>query len=138
MTTSTNCLESLNRVLKNLSGTGFLPFARICKVIKKFKENALKNHANYTLNDNIRKRKSIVLQREEKLHEILNDFHNLEYEVQINSVIDFAFKIGNMKNILSISNSVENSSVRPVVTTESELEENSICCSDSDSEEEFF
>ena len=29
MTTSTNCLESLNRVLKELSGTGFLPFARV-------------------------------------------------------------------------------------------------------------
>ena len=55
-------------------------FFAICKVIKKFKENSLKNHANYTLNDNIRKRKSIVLQREEKLHEILNDFHNLDYE----------------------------------------------------------
>ena len=39
-----------------------------------------------------------------------------------------------MRNILSISNSVENFSVRPVVTTESELEENSICCSDSDRE----
>ena len=109
-----------------------MPFARICKVIKKFKENALNNHANYTLNDNIRKQKSIVLQREEKLHEIPNDFHNLDYEVQINSVINFAFKIGNMKNILSISNYVENSSVRPVVTTESEIEENSSCCSDSD------
>ena len=47
-----------------------------------------------------------------KLHQILNDFHNLDYDVEINSVIDFDYKIGNMKNILSISNSVENSSSR--------------------------
>ena len=134
MTTSTNCLESLNRVLKELSGTGFLRFSKICKVLKTFKENALKNHANYTLNDNVRKRKSIVLDREEKLQEILYEFHELDYDIQLESVIDYAYTIGNIKNNLAASKSIENSSniIRPVVTTEQELSDNTLNFSESE------
>ena len=43
MTTSTNCLESLNRQLKDLSGSGYLSFNRTCGIIKDFKVHYFQN-----------------------------------------------------------------------------------------------
>ena len=56
------------------------------------------------------------------------EFHELDYDIQLESVIDYAYKIGNIKNNLAASKSIENSSniIRPVVTTEQELSDNTL------------
>jgi hypothetical protein len=59
------------------------------------------------------------LDREEKIQEIVYEFHELEYDAQLESVVEYAFIIGDIKNILASSKSIENSSsiLQPVVTT---------------------
>ena len=57
MTSSTNCLESLNIQLIYLSGSGFLAFNRTCGVIKDFKVHFMQLHEEKIVNDQINKRK---------------------------------------------------------------------------------
>ena len=87
MTTSTNCLESLNRQLKDLSGSGYLSFNRTCGIIKDFKVHFIQMHEKKIVNDQINKRKKRALNRENMLKDILDNFYDLPYGKQLSSTI---------------------------------------------------
>ena len=87
MTTSTNCLESLNRQLKDLSGSGYLSFNRTCGIIKDFKVHYIQMHEEKIVNDQMNKRKKRALNRENMLKDILDNFYDLPYGKQLSSTI---------------------------------------------------
>ena len=121
MTTSTNCLESLNRRLKERTGQGFLSFNKVCSVIKDFKVHYIQLHEEQIVNDRMNKRKKTTLARENQLSKNLNSFYDLPYDLQQNLTVKTAFEIGNISTVIRLSNSVFNSFVNPVITTEEEL-----------------
>ena len=41
---STNCLKRINRNLKDTTAGGFLPIARVYRVLKQFKETYISDH----------------------------------------------------------------------------------------------
>ena len=51
----------------------------------------------------------------------LNSFYDLPYNLQQNLTVKTAFEIGNISTVIRLSNSVFNSFVNPVITTEEEL-----------------
>ena len=51
----------------------------------------------------------------------LNSFYDLPYDLQQNLTVKTAFEIGNISTVIRLSNSVFNSFVNPVITTEEEL-----------------
>ena len=121
MTTSTNCLESLNRQLKDLSGSGYLSFNRTCGIIKEFKVHFIQMHEEKIVNDQMNKRKKRALDRENLLKDILDNFYDSPYEKQLSSTISTAYEIGNISRILNISSAAFTSNISPVITTEEEL-----------------
>ena len=122
MTSSTNCLESLNRRLKEKSGQGFLSFNKACSVIKEFKVHYIQAHEKNIVNDRFNKRKKTTIDRENHLSKILNTFYDLDYDTQKESTVTTAFEIGNISSLIRASNSVFNSTINAVVTSEAELE----------------
>ena len=122
MTSSTNCLESLNRRLKEKSGQGFLSFNKACSVIKEFKVHYIQAHEENIVNDRLNKRKKTTIDRENHLSKILNTFYDLDYDTQKESTVTTAFEIGNISSLIRASNSVFNSTINAVVTSEAELE----------------
>ena len=67
------------------------------------------------------KRKKTTLARENQLSKNLNSFYDLPYDLQQNLTVKTAFEIGNISTVIRLSNSVFNSFVNPVITTEEEL-----------------
>ena len=93
MKTSTNCLESLNRRLKERTGQGFLSFNKVCSVIKDFKVHYIQLHEEQIVNDRMNKRKKTTLARENQLSKNLNSFYDLPYDLQQNLTVKPPLKL---------------------------------------------
>jgi hypothetical protein len=93
MKTSTNCLESLNRRLKERTGQGFLSFNKVCSVIKDFKVHYIQLHEEKIVNDRMNKRKKTTLARENQLSKTLNSFYDLPYDLQQNLTVKPPLKL---------------------------------------------
>ena len=78
-------------------------------------------HEEQIVNDRMNKRKKTTLARENQLSKNLNSFYDLPYDLQQNLTVKTAFEIGNISTVIRLSNSVFNSFVNPVITTEEEL-----------------
>ena len=53
-------------------------------------------HEEAMVNNNMNRRKSKVIERETALGDLLENYNNLSYEEQIESVIETAYEIGNL------------------------------------------
>ena len=104
--TSTNCLKRINLALKDTAAGGHMPLSRICRVLKKFKHSYLLDHEERVHNNNLHKRRSTTIQREDMLCDILEKFHNLPYFEQLESVPNFAAKNGNIGKMISKSDTL--------------------------------
>ena len=84
MTTSTNCLESLNRRLKERTGQGFLSFNKVCSVIKDLKVHYIQLHEEQIVNDRMNKRKKLPLP--EKINSLKLLIHFMIYRMICNKI----------------------------------------------------
>ena len=72
-----------------------------CRKLKTWKHAFLEEYEERVGNDNMHRRKSITIVREEALVEILGEFYDLDPFSQIDQVIDTCQKIGNISKMLS-------------------------------------
>ena len=106
--TSTNCLERINLALKDTAAGGNMPLSRICRVLKTFKHKYLGEHEDRVHNNNLHKRRSTTVQRENILGGLLDKFNDLPYHEQLESVVKTAIEIGNIGKLVSQSDSLIN------------------------------
>ena len=78
-----------------------MPLSRVCRTLKIWKHGFLQEHEERVADDNMHRRKSVTIAREEALGEILGEFYELDPFSQIDSVIDTCKKIGNIGKMLS-------------------------------------
>jgi len=83
-----------------------MPLSRICRVLKKFKHHYLAEHEERVQNNNLHRRRSTTVQRENILSGILDDFTNLPYYEQLETVVKTASEIGNIGKLISKSDSL--------------------------------
>ena len=73
-----------------------LPLKSAFRVIRDFHEDFLEKHEEALVNNNMNRRRSKVIERENALGEILDRFNDLTTDEQIESVIETAFEIGSL------------------------------------------
>ena len=139
---STNALESINRRLKTVSGSGHLTYSKSFRVIRDFKINYLLLHEDRVRNDNLNRKKKSTLSREAKLENILEDYSLLSFDEQIINFVSTAFKIGTMDKFISLSEQLLSTNILSTATTEEELDDTIFATflhsdSDSESDSEF-
>ena len=135
-TTSTNCLETINKQLKSAAGAGLLTLNSTCRVIRDFKISYLKLHERCIVKGKLNRKRPLPLQREKNLTEILSNFSDLDSENQVKKVIDTCFEIGNLTKTIKSSNILKRQkNLIPVVTTEEDLELDLISADESSSDE---
>ena len=100
MVTSTNCLERINRNLKDAAAGGFLPLGRVCRVLQTWKHHYMSEHEDRVIGDNLHRRRSTTVSREIILTKI------------------FRLKIGSINKIISNTDSL----LTETVQLETELE----------------
>ena len=100
---STNALESINRRLKTVSGSGHLTYSKSFRVIRDFKINYLLLHEDRVRNNNLNRKKKSTLSREAKLENILEDYSLLSFDEQIINFVSTASQIGTMDKFISLS-----------------------------------
>ena len=106
---STNCLESINRQLKAASGSGPLPTKSAFRVIRQFKTEFNQKHEEAMVNNNMNRRRSAVVMRENALGEILDQYNFLSTEEQLESVIETAYEIGSLGKMKTAEKHLEDS-----------------------------
>ena len=135
-TTSTNCLETINKQLKSAAGAGLLTLNSTCRVIRDFKISYLKLHERCIVKGKLNRQRPLPLQREKNLTEILSNFSDLDSENQVKKVIDTCFEIGNLTKTIKSSNILKRQkNLIPVITTEEDLELDLISADESSSDE---
>ena len=72
-------------------------------------QDFLSKHEEAMVNNNMNRRRSKVIERENALSEIMENFHNLSSEEQEESVIITAFNIGNLGKMKIAEKSLEQS-----------------------------
>ena len=102
--TSTNCLERINRSLKDAAAGGHLPLSRVCRVLVSWKHNYLKEYEERVKNDNMHRRKSTTIARETALNEILDNYYKMTYPTQIEELVSTCLKIGSINKMISKTN----------------------------------
>ena len=99
MVTTTNAIERINLNLKKMAGQGYLPQEKAFMKIRDLKHHYIKQHEDRAVNNNLNRRKSCVIDREEKLHAILTNYYDLSTAQQMETVIDTAFEIGSLRKV---------------------------------------
>ena len=75
--TTTNAAETINKRLKTLCGSGYLPFKSACLKIHKFKYDCLMEFQTKVRNDNLNNRKRKTLTREDAILTLVRQFDAL-------------------------------------------------------------
>ena len=101
-----NISETINKRLKGLCGTGFLPFKTSCTKLTAFKTNYLQDYKTKVRNDNLNDRRRRTKDRESVLLRLIYQFHDLTFMEQsdINSKVNYAFKLGNVNSYCELRN----------------------------------
>ena len=120
---STNALESINRKLKDASGSGFLSFSKACRVIRDFKSDYLLLYEDRVINGNLNKRKKSTLRREVQLEDILDRFVNMSGTDQISKTVGTAFEIAIIDKFVSLTHTISVTSDLSTATSEDELDQ---------------
>jgi len=117
--TSTNCLERINRTLKDAAAGGYLPLGRVCRVLQTWKHHYMREHEERVVGDNLHRRRSTTVAREVMLTEILTKFYELDCFSQFEQVIPTCLKIGSINKIISNTDAL----LKETVQLETELDE---------------
>ena len=88
-----------------------MPLGRVCRVLVKFKEGYLTDYEDRVVCNNLIRRKSHVLLREETLGDILGKFYQEPKFSQIENVIQTALKIGSIEQLIKKTNSMVSSEI---------------------------
>ena len=91
---------------KEYAAGGYMPLSRICSILKQFKHKYLEEHEEHVYNNNLNRRRSTTVQRENILSNLMDAFNNKPYFEQLESVVETAFKIGNIEKLVSKSDSL--------------------------------
>ena len=133
-TTSTNCLESIDKQLKSSAGAGLLTLNSTCRVIKDFKVTYLKLHERCIVKGKLNRKRPSPMQREQNLSEILTNFSDLDKEAQIQNVVKTCHTIGNLTKTIKTSNILNRqTNIFPVVSADSDTDDSDSENSDSES-----
>ena len=97
--TSTNSIENINLQLKKKSGSGPLPFGRALRVVKEFKCDFLVKLEEAVTNDNLNRRRSSTVTREQKIKMMLDEYAKKYLNGQLESAVELAFQIGSLEKI---------------------------------------
>ena len=123
-TTSTNCLETINKQLKNASGAGLLTLNSTCRVLRDFKITNLKLHERCIVKGKLNRKRPIPVQREKHLTDILSNFS------------ETCFTIGNLTKTIKSSNIINRqNNIIPVNTTQAEISASNFEFSDNSSDD---
>ena len=96
--TTTNTSETINKRLKVLTGTGFLPFKRACQKLHTFKINYLVDYETKVRNDNLNSRRRRTINRENVLLGLVHKYHNFNFMEQsdLNTNVNHCFQLGSV------------------------------------------
>ena len=93
-TTSTNCIESINRKLKNKAGAGRLTFHSACNVIKNFKSEFCRDYEFRVSEGNFLSQRNSVNERAQNIVQTVYNFEDLDFLTlsKTSTIITYCYK----------------------------------------------
>ena len=102
--TTTNPIESINSQLKRACHQGHISWRKSLKIINDFKSKYLTLSEHLLVNNNMNRRKSTTVNRQNELKDIVTRFSNLFPDQQALQAVDIAFTIGSFSTVTDFSN----------------------------------
>ena len=121
-TTSTICLETINKQLKTAADASLLTLNRTCRVLKDFKIVYLKLHERCIVKGKLNRKRPLPIKREKNLAEILSNFNDLNSDEKNLKFAETCYSIGNLTHTIKSSNILQKQkNIICFITAEAEL-----------------
>ena len=97
--TTTNPIESINSQLKRACHQGHISWRKSLKIIHDFKAKYLTQSEHHLVNNNLNRRKSTTIIRQNEMKDIITRFSNLFPDQQALQAVDISFRIGSISTV---------------------------------------